>query len=65
MNLLGNAVTHSFPLIPCLDSEDSKDVPMYADECQEDVFYEEPGLSRGVEGMDYEIRYGVDDNESN
>ena len=51
-------------MIPCLDSEDSEDVPMYAAECQEDVFYEEPDLSRGVEGVDYEIRYGVDENES-
>ena len=51
--------------MPCLDSEDSEDVPMYAAECQEDVFYEEPDLSGGVEGVDYKIRYGVDDNESN
>ena len=40
-------------------------MPMYAAECQEDVFYEETDLSGGVEGVDYEIRYGVDDNESN
>ena len=51
-------------MIPCLDSEDFEDVPIYAAECQEDVFYEEPDLSGGVEGVDYEIRYGVDENES-
>ena len=38
---------------------------MYAAECQEDVFYEEPDLSGGVEGVDYEIRYRVNENESN
>uniref|UniRef100_A0ACD5V743 Uncharacterized protein n=1 Tax=Avena sativa TaxID=4498 RepID=A0ACD5V743_AVESA len=47
------------------NSEDPKHVPMYAAECQEDVFYEEPDLSGGVEGVDYEILYCVDDNESN
>jgi hypothetical protein len=26
---------------------------------QEDIFYEEPDLSHGVEGVDYIIRYGV------
>jgi hypothetical protein len=26
---------------------------------QEDIFYEEPDLSRGVEWVDYFIRYGV------
>ena len=40
-------------------------MPIYAAECQEDVCYEEPDLPGGVEGVDYEIRYGVDDNESN
>ena len=52
-------------MIPCLDSEDPGDTPMYAAEWQEDVFYEEPDLSGGIEGVDYEIRYGVDGNESN
>jgi hypothetical protein len=32
---------------------------------QEDIFYEEQDLSRGVEGVDYFIRYGgVSDDES-
>ena len=52
-------------MIPFLDSEDPEDVPMYAAECQEDVFYEEPDLLGGVEGVDYKILYGVDENESN
>ena len=37
---------------------------MYAAECQEDVLYEEPDLSGGVEGVDYKIRYGVEGKES-
>ena len=40
-------------------------MPMYAAECQEDVFYEEPDLFGGFEGVDYDIRYGVDENKSN
>ena len=51
-------------MIPCSDFEDSEDMPMYAAECQEDMFYKEPDLSGGVKGVDYEIRYGVDENES-
>jgi hypothetical protein len=30
---------------------------------QQDIFYEEPDLSRGVEGVDYFIRYGVSSDE--
>ena len=30
---------------------------------QEDVFYEEPDLSGGVEGVDYVIRYGAGNEE--
>jgi hypothetical protein len=36
---------------------------MNAIEGQQDIFYEEPDLSRGVEGMDYFIRCGASSNE--
>ena len=49
---------------PSLDSENPEDPSMYAADGQEDVYYEEPDLSRGVEGVDYEIRYRVEGNES-
>jgi hypothetical protein len=40
-----------------LDCEDLDDVTLNAIRGQEDIFYEEPDLSRGVEGVDYVIRY--------
>jgi hypothetical protein len=42
-----------------LDCENSKDVP----DDSEEQYYEEPDLSRGVEGVDYGIVYGTSDKE--
>jgi hypothetical protein len=42
-----------------LDYEDLDDETLNAIRGQEDIFYEEPDLSRGVEGVDYIIRYVV------
>jgi hypothetical protein len=48
-----------------LDFEELDEATLNAIEGQEDIFYEEPDLSRGVEGVDYFIRYGVtSDDES-
>jgi hypothetical protein len=46
-----------------LDCEDLDDAALNAIGGQEDIFYEEPDLSRGVEGVDYVIRYGVTSDE--
>jgi hypothetical protein len=42
-----------------LDCENSEDVPNDSEE----QYYEEPDLSRGVEGVDYGIIYGTSDEE--
>jgi hypothetical protein len=42
-----------------LDCEDLDDATLNAIGGQEDIFYEEPDLSFGVESVDYVIRYGV------
>jgi hypothetical protein len=42
-----------------LDCENSGDVP----DDSEDQYYEEPDLSRGLEGVDYSIIYGTSDKE--
>ena len=49
---------------PCLDSEDPEKTPMYATESQEEVFYEEPDLYGAIEGVDYDVVYGGEHNES-
>jgi hypothetical protein len=46
-----------------LDSEELDEATLNAIEGQQDIFYEEPDLSRGVEGMDYFIRYGASSDE--
>jgi hypothetical protein len=46
-----------------LDCKDLDEATLNAIGGQEDIFYEEPDLSRGVEGMDYIIRYGVASDE--
>jgi hypothetical protein len=45
-----------------LDCEEL-DATLNAIEGQQDIFYEEPDLSRSVEGMDYFIRYGASSDE--
>jgi hypothetical protein len=42
-----------------LDCEELDDAALNAIGGLEDIFYEEPDLLRGVEGMDYIICYGV------
>jgi hypothetical protein len=42
---------------------DCEELDMNAIEGQQDIFYEEPDLSRGVEGVDYIIRYRVSSGE--
>ena len=46
---------------PCLDSEDQEGGALYKTEGQDDMYYEEPDLSGGVEGVDYGIQYGDGD----
>jgi hypothetical protein len=42
-----------------LDCEELDDAALNAIRGLEDIFYEEPDLLHGVEGVDYIIRYGV------
>jgi hypothetical protein len=52
-----------FPLNPCLDSEGQNEETEGASEDYAEVYYKEPDLSGGVEGVDYTIAYG--NNEGN
>ena len=64
MNLLSNAGYSSLSVwISCLGYEDLGSASLHAMGGQEDVFYEEPDLSGGVEGVDYVIRYGAGNEE--
>jgi hypothetical protein len=42
-----------------LDCEELDEATLNAIEGQQDIFYEEPDLSHGVEGVDYYICYGA------
>jgi hypothetical protein len=42
-----------------LGCEELDEATLNAIEGQQDIFYEEPDLSRGVEGMDYFIHFGA------
>jgi hypothetical protein len=57
--LLGNARYSPHSLKTLIDYEDLDEAKLNAIESQKDIFYEEPDLSRGVEGVDYVIRYGA------
>jgi hypothetical protein len=46
-----------------LDCEELDEVALNTIRSQQDIFYEEPDLSRGVEGMDYFICYGASSDE--
>jgi hypothetical protein len=46
-----------------LDYEELDEATLNAIEGQQDIFYEEPDLSRGVEGVDFFIRYGASSGE--
>jgi hypothetical protein len=46
-----------------LDCEELDEVTLNAIGGQQDIFFEEPDLSRGFEGVDYFIRYGASSDE--
>ena len=48
---------------PCLGYEYPGTASLHAMGDQEDVYYEEPDLSGGVEGVDYVIKYGADNED--
>ena len=54
-------LTRSF-INPCLDSEDTEEEALYACINPDNIVYEEPDLSGGIEGEDYYIAYGVEGN---
>ena len=62
--LLSNA-GYSFPplLNPCLDYEDLEESSLNNLGGQEDIYYLEPDLSGAVEGVDYTIQYGANDDK--
>jgi hypothetical protein len=49
------------PFNPCLDSEGHFEEAEGTPEDYEEVYYKEPDLSGGVEGIDYTISYGTDE----
>ncbi len=59
--MLGNARYSPQSLKPLLDCEQFEDVDLNNIGEHDEVFYEEPDLSGGVEGVDYFIRYGAAD----
>ena len=61
--MLGNARYSPQSLKPLLDCEELDEATLNAIKGQQDIFYEEPDLSHGVEGMDYFIRYGASSGE--
>ena len=64
MNLLSNAGYSSLSFwTSCLGYEDLGSASLHAMGGQEDVYYEEPDLLGGVEGVDYVIRYGTDNED--
>ena len=63
MNLRGNAVTHPC-LEPFLDFEATGDEGDYDIYNQDNLVYDEPDLSGGVEGVDYLITYGGQEEET-
>ena len=50
-------------LTPCLDFEEAIK-ESYGAYHEDEVYYEEPDLAGGVEGVDYLIAYGGDDEET-
>ena len=48
---------------PCLDCENSDDSIIEKGEVDDEIYYEEPDLSGGVEGISYGIIYGIRDEE--
>jgi hypothetical protein len=46
-----------------LDCEELDEATLNVIKGQQDIFYEEPDLSRGVEGVEYFIRYGASSDE--
>jgi hypothetical protein len=46
-----------------LDCEELDEAVLNTIGGQQDIFYEEPDLSRGVKGVDYFIRYGASSDE--
>ena len=49
---------------PCLDCENSNSENIEFGEYDGEIFYEEPDLSGGVEGIDYDIIYGTEGMEA-
>jgi hypothetical protein len=49
------------PFNPCLDSEGQFEETEGSLEAYEEIYYEEPDLAGGVEGIDYTISYGPDE----
>jgi hypothetical protein len=47
------------PLNPCFDSEGQYEETEGASEDTKEVYYEEPDLFDGFEGVDYTIAYGI------
>ena len=49
---------------PCLECENSNDTNIDKSEDDNKIYYEEPDLSGGIEGVDYGIVYRIEDREA-
>ena len=49
---------------PCLDCENNDNENLEFGEYDEEIFYEEPDLFGGIEGIDYGIVYGTEGMEA-
>ena len=63
VELVEYARTQSISVSLALDCENSEESPCEKGEYVNDVEYEGPDLSGGVEGIDYRIIYGLGDEE--
>ena len=58
--MLSTLVLNRTFLNPCLGAERSDEAVSKEFE-EEEIYYEEPDLSGGIEGVDYSIAYGAED----
>jgi hypothetical protein len=63
-SLLNLLSTSHFLSTPLLDCENEVEATDGAPEGDYELVYEEPDMSRGVQGVNYGIVYGADNNEA-
>ena len=62
--MLSTLVLNRTFLNPCLDYENSNDETTEKPEDEGEIYYEEPDQLGGIEGIDYGIVYGAEDEDT-